>query len=101
MQLCVIPNLFSFIGDEIAGKVTLKHIYEIAKIKSKDSCQDGEDLEQICKFCIGVAHSVGLEVVKTYDPVEYRQYLDDRKLVIAEQDRELEEIRQAKLLRLS
>lgn len=92
--------MFFIPGDEIAGKVTLKHIYEIAKIKAQDPPLEGFELKEICKFVIDTAHSCGIEVVKTLDPVEYRKFLDERKEVIAQQEKELEEIRQAKLLRL-
>ena len=87
-------------GDEIAGKVTLKHIYEIAKIKSEDETLHGIELLEICKMMIAIAHSCGIQVVRTLDPVEYREFLDKRKEVIAEQDAELEQIRQQKYLRL-
>ena len=80
--------------------MTLKHIYEIAKIKAQDEPLHGIELQEVCKMMISIAHSCGIEVVRTLDPAEYRQFLDKRKEIIAEQDVELEQIRQAKLLRL-
>ena len=91
---------FCISGDEIAGKVTLKHIYEIAQIKAQDESLHGIELIEICKMMIGIAHTLGIQVVRTLDPVEYREFLDKRKEVIAEQDEELEQIRQQKFLRL-
>lgn len=89
------------LGQEIAGKVTLKHIYEIAKVKSQDPSFENVELIRICRLVIGSAHSLGIEVVKgDLDPKEYHEFLEERKLVVAEQDRELEEKKQAKLLRL-
>ncbi|KAJ1363628.1 54S ribosomal protein L11, mitochondrial [Parelaphostrongylus tenuis] len=37
--------------DEIAGKLSVKHIYEIAKVKSKDKCLQGVPLE-ICRYIV-------------------------------------------------
>ncbi|XP_070577302.1 large ribosomal subunit protein uL11m-like [Ptychodera flava] len=64
-------------GKEVVGKVTLKHIFEIAKIKSEDDVWEDEPLENICKSIIGSARSMGIEVVKELDPNEYRQFLVD------------------------
>lgn len=47
---------------EVAGKVTLKHIYEIAKIKLEDPPCVLTPLKQMCELTIGVAHSCGIEV---------------------------------------
>ena len=48
----------------MAGKVTLKHIYEIAKTKSEDPAFIGVPLESICKTVIGTARSLGIEVIR-------------------------------------
>jgi large subunit ribosomal protein L11 len=45
------------------GKISLKHVYEIAKIKKTDHRHANMDLENIVKSIIGVAQSVGIEVV--------------------------------------
>ena len=87
-------------GNEVAGKISLKHVYEIAKIKSEDPSMDGYSLEEVCRFVINVARTCGIEVVKSLDPAEYRAFLDERKNIVAEQDRQFEEIRQARLLRI-
>lgn len=86
-------------GQETAGKVTLKHIYEIAKIKQQDPPLQLKPLKEICELVIGSAHSCGIEVVRDLDPKEYGEFLEERKLVVAEQQRELEEKKEAKLLR--
>lgn len=39
------------------------------------------------------------QVVRDLDPKEYGEFLEERKLVVAEQQRELEEKKEAKLLR--
>lgn len=90
----------SFVGHEVAGKITIKHVYEIAKMKSKDPGFEYVNLQKICRLVIGSAHTLGIDVVKNLDPAEYAQFLEERKQIVQEQDKELEEKRQAKLLRL-
>ncbi|XP_014257934.1 39S ribosomal protein L11, mitochondrial [Cimex lectularius] len=87
-------------GKEISGKVTRKHIYEIAKIKSEDPVFECVPLEQICKKIIGIAHSCGIEVVDKLDSQEYQTFLEERKLIIEEQKKQLQEKKEAKMLRL-
>ncbi|KAL3872527.1 hypothetical protein ACJMK2_035751 [Sinanodonta woodiana] len=87
-------------AQEIAGKVSLKHIYEIAKIKSQDEAFDMVPMEEICRSVIGTAHSCGIQVVKEIKPEEYGKFLQERKEIVAQQEKELEEQRQAKMLRL-
>ncbi|KAK7071923.1 54S ribosomal protein L11, mitochondrial [Halocaridina rubra] len=86
-------------GNEVCGKVTLKHIYEIAKIKAQDPPLQLTPLKQICEMTIGVAHSCGIEVVKDLDPIEYRSFLEERKNIVEDQLKELQEKKEAKLLR--
>jgi large subunit ribosomal protein L11 len=50
-------------GTEIVGNVTLKHVYEIAKIKQQDSNLKHLSLQSICGSIIGVAKSIGIQVV--------------------------------------
>ncbi|CEJ01510.1 hypothetical protein G6F70_000875 [Rhizopus microsporus] len=50
-------------GTETVGKVTLKHIYEIAKIKQTDENMKHLSLQSIASSIIGVAKSVGIQVV--------------------------------------
>jgi large subunit ribosomal protein L11 len=90
---------FVCLGKEVCGKVTLKHIYEIALIKSQDPCLELMTLQQICQMMVGVAHSCGIEVVRDLDPVEYGTFLQERKGIIEDQRRQLQEKREAKMLR--
>lgn len=53
-----------FSGKEVAGKVTLKHIYEIARVKAEDPAFAGVPLESICRTIIGSARSIGIQVVR-------------------------------------
>jgi len=45
------------------GKVSLKHVYEIAKIKQLDDRLGGLPLEKIAKTVLGTAASMGVVVV--------------------------------------
>jgi large subunit ribosomal protein L11 len=50
-------------GKDIVGSVTLKHVYEIAKIKQGETRLSGLTLEGLCKSVIASAKSMGIEVV--------------------------------------
>ena len=49
--------------NEIVGTVSLKHIYEIAKIKQTDPVLADKDLRSIASTIIGSAGSMGIQVV--------------------------------------
>lgn len=86
-------------GYEIAGKITYRHLYEIAKIKAQDRTNALLTLEQICRNLVHSARSCGVEIVRELDPDDYAKFLENRQLIIAEQQRELAEKREAKMLR--
>jgi large subunit ribosomal protein L11 len=44
-----------------SGTISLKHIYEIAKVKQKDNPR--LSLEGLCKMLMGTCRSMGLKVV--------------------------------------
>jgi hypothetical protein len=48
-------------GHEIVGKIHVKHIYEIAKVKKID--QENIPLEQIARCIAGTCVSMGIQVV--------------------------------------
>lgn len=50
-------------GHDSAGTVSLKHVYEIAKIKQSELRLSGLSLEGLCKSIIYQARSIGLDVV--------------------------------------
>ena len=87
------------LGKEVAGKITLKHLYEIAKIKSEDPPLALMSLQQITQMMVGVAKSVGIEVVRDLNPEEYKQFLEERKIIIEQQLKEIQEAKEAKMLR--
>ncbi|KAK7470845.1 mitochondrial 54S ribosomal protein YmL19 [Stygiomarasmius scandens] len=50
-------------GHDILGTISLKHVYEIAKIKSADDHMSHLSLENIARMVVGSARSLGLQVV--------------------------------------
>ncbi|KHN86270.1 putative 39S ribosomal protein L11, mitochondrial [Toxocara canis] len=85
---------------EIVGKLSVKHIYEIAKVKSKDKCLVGVPLQDICRMIIKTCRTMGIEVIREdLDPNEYRAFLEKRKKIVDEQLKELAEKKAAKVLR--
>lgn len=51
-------------GREIAGTVTLKHVYEIAKIKRTDPRLNELSLQSVCSMIVGASKSMGVRVVE-------------------------------------
>ncbi|CZS88643.1 probable 60S ribosomal protein L19, mitochondrial precursor [Rhynchosporium agropyri] len=49
-------------GNEIVGTISLKHVFEIAKIKQSELRLSGLSLEGLCKSVISTAKSVGVAV---------------------------------------
>ena len=50
-------------GRETVGEVSLKHVYDIAKIKNSELRLSGLSLEGLCKSVIAQAQSIGITVV--------------------------------------
>ncbi|KAK0666103.1 ribosomal protein L11, N-terminal domain-containing protein [Cercophora samala] len=50
-------------GHEIVGSVSVKHIYEIAKIKQSEPRLSGLELEGICRSIVWQARGMGISVV--------------------------------------
>ena len=86
-------------GKEVTGYITRKHLYEIAKIKSEDPPLQMVDLQEVCRQLIDTAHSLGIKVVDSIDPEEYQEFLEGRSQVVEQQKKELQEAKEAKLLR--
>ncbi|SCW03993.1 LAFE_0H03554g1_1 [Lachancea fermentati] len=55
------PNVTTASGT--VGELSLKHIYEIAKIKKTDGRHTSLEMEGIVKSIVGVAKSMGIKVV--------------------------------------
>jgi len=86
-------------SNEIAGYVTVKHCYEIAKIKQKDVIYDCVDIKDVFKDVVKAAWSLGIKVVHRLDAKDYAEFLEKRKLQVKDQLQQLEEARQARMLR--
>ena len=50
-------------GHEVTGTISLKHVYEIAKIKATDEHMKTLPLESIARMIVGSAKSLGVQVV--------------------------------------
>lgn len=50
-------------GHETVGTISLKHVYEIAKIKQSELRLSGLTLESLCRSVIFQAKSIGINVV--------------------------------------
>ena len=50
-------------GSETIGDVSLKHVYEIAKIKQSETRLSGLSLEGLCRSVIAQARSIGIKIV--------------------------------------
>ena len=50
-------------GHEVVGTVSLKHVYEIAKIKATDEHLKHLSLESIARTIVGTARTLGVQVV--------------------------------------
>ncbi|KAI1098838.1 ribosomal protein L11 [Jackrogersella minutella] len=50
-------------GHEIVGKISLKHVYEIAKIKQSELRLSGLPLSSLCRMIIYQTKSMGIAVV--------------------------------------
>lgn len=84
---------------ETAGMITLKHLYEIAVIKQTDENLEFRSLEEICNMLLFTAKSLGIKVVRDLNADEYKTFLEERNIVLEERKRELQELKEAKMLR--
>ncbi len=84
---------------QVAGKITRKHVYEIAKIKSEDELWQEFDLKDICEKVVDEAFTMGVIVVDKLDPVEYGQFLEERAKIVEQEKKDIQQAREAKLLR--
>jgi len=85
---------------DLAGILSLKHIYEIAKVKSKDRALVGVPLETICRHMIITSRSIGIRVQREdLDPKELQEFLDKRREIVAQQLQDFADKKAAKMLR--
>ncbi len=50
-------------GKEMIGEVSLKHVYDIARIKKSEQRLSGLPLEGLCRSVIAQAKTIGISVV--------------------------------------
>ncbi|XP_033061596.1 39S ribosomal protein L11, mitochondrial [Trachypithecus francoisi] len=74
-------------GKEVAGLVTLKHVYEIACIKAQDEAFALQDvpLSSVVRSIIGSARSLGIRVVKALSSEELAAFQKERAIFLAAQ----------------
>eukprot|EP00744_Colponema_vietnamica_P007932 GILI01011359.1.p1 GENE.GILI01011359.1~~GILI01011359.1.p1 ORF type:complete len:162 (-),score=28.17 GILI01011359.1:151-636(-) len=51
-------------GHDVVGKINIKYIYEIAKLKIRDPGFEHYSLEGLCKCLVGTCRTLGLQIVK-------------------------------------
>ncbi|GMR41093.1 hypothetical protein PMAYCL1PPCAC_11288, partial [Pristionchus mayeri] len=87
-------------ADEIAGILSVKHIYEIALVKSKDKALIGVPLQKICRDLVKQCFTLGIKVQnEDLDPEELGKFLEERKQVVADQLQAFADKKAAKMLR--
>ncbi|XP_011505756.1 PREDICTED: 39S ribosomal protein L11, mitochondrial, partial [Ceratosolen solmsi marchali] len=87
------------IGEKVVGKITLKHLYEIAKIKAEDHALALMSLQQITQMLVGTARTAGIEIVKELEYDEYSKFLEKRNAYVESRILRMNEKKEEKLLR--
>ncbi|XP_043827369.1 39S ribosomal protein L11, mitochondrial [Dromiciops gliroides] len=74
-------------GHEVAGLITLKHVYEIARVKAQDKAFALQDvpLSSVVRSIIGSARSLGIRVVKDLSAEELAAFQEERAQFLASQ----------------
>ncbi|XP_021543741.1 39S ribosomal protein L11, mitochondrial-like isoform X1 [Neomonachus schauinslandi] len=74
-------------GKEVAGLVTLKHVYEITRVKAQDEAFVLQDapLSFVVRSIIGSACSLGIRVVKDLSSEELAAFQKERAAFLAAQ----------------
>ncbi|XP_048663635.1 39S ribosomal protein L11, mitochondrial isoform X1 [Marmota marmota marmota] len=74
-------------GKEVAGLVSLKHIYEIARVKAQDDAFALQDvhLSSVVRSIVGSARSLGIRVMKDLSVEELAAFQKERAEFLAAQ----------------
>lgn len=91
--------LHAFVENDIAGYLTYRHVYEIAKLKSEDYCMECLPLQDVCQKIVNTARGMGVKIVREIDPEEYKEFLEKRKTFLEERRKELDALKEQKILR--
>jgi large subunit ribosomal protein L11 len=87
-------------GHKIAGVISLKHVYEIAKFKSEEINCAHMSMKRLCISVINTANQNGIKIVKDdIDTVELSEFLEKRALINEEEIKIIAEKKAAKLMR--
>lgn len=98
-MLYVILHILLFSSEEVAGKITFKHLYEIACIKAQDPTLALLTLEQVCQMLVGIARTCGIKIVRELNSAEYAQFMEERKENVNKFLEELEATKETKIRR--
>ncbi|KAM9833220.1 39S ribosomal protein L11, mitochondrial [Syngnathus typhle] len=68
-------------GHETAGLVSVRAVYEIARVKAEDECfkMRNTSLENVVKSIVGSARSLGIKVVNDLSADECKDFLEQRE----------------------
>jgi len=82
--------------EEIVGKLTYKHIYEIAKVKVEQENYKirSTTMQEMCETLAKQCWELGIQVVRHLDATEYRHFLED----LERQRKEEQERREAEMV---
>ena len=87
-------------GRTVAGVISIKHVYEIAKYKLDDINCAHMDIKEMCIKVINSANRAGIKIVKhDIDPVELKEFLDERANIEKLELQELLDKKSAKMMR--
>lgn len=66
-------------------------------IKSKDERLECVDLKTVCEMLAQSCRTIGIEIVRHLDPVEYGKFLKEREVILTERRAQLDEKKEAKV----
>jgi len=71
---------------DVAGMLSVKHLYEIAVVKSRDKALYGMDLKDVCRMMVTNCRLMGIAVQKEdLDVNQLQSFLDSRRTIVADQ----------------
>lgn len=87
-------------GQKVAGVLSIKHVYEIAKFKLEDVNCAHMSLKEMCIKVLNSANRAGIKVVKhDLDSAELEEFLNQRQEIEKQELQELADKRAAKMMR--
>ncbi|XP_001365160.1 39S ribosomal protein L11, mitochondrial [Monodelphis domestica] len=74
-------------GHEVAGLISVKHVYEIAQVKAQDKAFAFQDvpLSSVVRSVLGSARSLGIRVVKDLSAEQLATFQEERAQFLAAQ----------------